>query len=296
MLTPRIAQNLIFTGSLLCLGLVFLVSCDHNPNKVKVVNMGLKGASVGTATVQYGDSISEIAQRYDVPLDSLIVANKLSSPYTIYPTQRLILPPPRTYKVQSGDSIYEISRMFSTTQTSLVRINNIKKPYHIRVGQVLKLPMPQRVNRYASKPQPKSVQRLKRKVVKQAPQLSGNGAFSVPVQGNIISSYGPKDGGLHNDGINIAAAKGSRVNVAQNGVVAYVGDGIEGYGNLVLVRHDKGYITAYAHLDQIAVTRGAVLNKGQKLGTVGSSGNVDRPQLHFEIRKGTKALNPTLLL
>jgi murein DD-endopeptidase MepM/ murein hydrolase activator NlpD len=290
MLTPKLLLIIPF------LGLIVLNSCDHNPSKVKVIDMGLKVASVGTATVENGDSISLIADRYEVPLESLIVANKLNPPYTIYPTQRLILPPPRTYTVQNGDTIYEISRMFSTTQTSLVRRNNIQKPYQIRTGQVLKLPMPQRMSQQTHVKQPKSVQKLKRRVVKKAPQFSGNGAFSIPVKGKIISSYGPKDGGLHNDGINISAPRGSQVNVAQNGVVAYVGDGIEGYGNLVLVRHDKGYITAYAHLDSVTVSRDTVLNKGQKIGTVGATGNVESPQLHFEIRKGTKALNPATLL
>ena len=257
--------------------------------------MGLKGASVGTATVQDGDSISMIAQRYKVPLDSLIAANNLQAPYMIHPTQRLTLPPPRTYKVKRGDTIYEISRLFSTTQTRLVRLNNIQKPYRIKEGQVLKLPMPEQVMT-ASGPPPKSVQTLKNRVVKKAPQLSGNGTFAIPVKGEIISSYGPKDGGLHNDGINIAAPRGTSVTAAQSGVVAYVGNGIEGYGNLVLVRHDQGYITAYAHLDQVSVQRGSVLSKGQNIGTVGSSGNVKTPQLHFEIRKGTKALNPAVLL
>lgn len=259
--------------------------------------MGMKGSSVGTATVQSGESISIIADRYRLPLDSLIAANNLRPPYTIRPNQRLILPPPRTYTVKPGDTIYEISRMFSTTQDRVVQINNLQKPYRIKTGQVLKMPMPQQqIASAASAPKSEAVKRLKRKAVPQAPKLSGNGAFAIPVKGNVVSSYGPKDGGLHNDGINIAAPRGTSVGAAQNGVVAYVGDGIEGYGNLVLVRHDKGYITAYAHLDQVTVKRGTVLNKGQKLGVVGSTGNVREPQLHFEIRKGTKALNPAVYL
>ena len=258
--------------------------------------MGLRGASVGTATVQRGDSISMIAHRYKVPLDSLIAANNLSAPYMVHPSQRLILPPPRTYKVKSGDTVYEISRLFSSTQTRLVRLNNIKKPYRLRVGQVLKLPMPEQTVMTPSATKPESVKRLQKRAVAKAPQLSGRGKFALPVQGDLISTYGPKSGGLHNDGINIAAEKGTPVKVAQSGVVAYVGDGIEGYGNLVLVRHDKGYITAYAHLDSASVKRGAVLSKGQVLGKVGMTGNVKTPQLHFEIRKGTKALNPAVLL
>lgn len=274
---------------------LLILSCGHDPSQVKVVDMGLKGVSVGTATVQEGDSISVIAHRYKLPPDSLIAANNLTSPYTIYPNQRLILPPPRTYKVRQGDTVYEISRLFSTTQDRVVRLNNLKKPYRIYAGQTLKLPMPEQ-QVFTSKQPSEAVKRLKRKAIASAPKLSGNGAFAMPVKGNIISGYGPKEGGLHNDGVNIAAARGTKIGAAQSGVVAYVGDGIDGYGNLVLLRHDKGYITAYAHMDHISVKRGDVVKKGQKIGTVGTTGHVKTPQLHFEIRKGTKALNPEIYL
>ena len=257
--------------------------------------MGTKGASVGVAVVERNDTISEIADRYDVSMQSIIAANRLSPPYIVHPNQRLRLPPPKTYKVKKGDTIYEISRLFSTTQNRVVRLNNIQSPYRIREGQVLKMPMPeQNLNVASARPIPKSVQKLKRKAKISAPKLSGNGQFSMPVQGAIISSYGPKDGGLHNDGINIQASRGAPVSAAQNGVVAYVGDGIKGFGNLILIRHDKGYMSAYAHLDRITVARGDMVNKGAKIATVGQTGNVASPQLHFEIRKGAKALNPEL--
>jgi len=280
--------------------LIILASCGHSPSQVKVVRMGLKGSSVGTAIVQRHDTLSEIAQRYDLSMHSIIIANNLSSPYVIYPQQRLILPPPKTYKVKSGDTIYEISRMFSTTQTRVVRLNNIPKPYRIREGQVLKMPMPEdsyaSLSHHSTKPETKTTRSLKRKAKIAAPKMSGNGMFKPPVQGKMISSYGVKSGGLHNDGINIAVAKGTPIGSAQSGVVAYTGGDIEGYGNLVLIRHDKGYMTAYAHLDRISVKRGDILTQGQKIGTAGQSGNVTKPQLHFEIRKGAKALNPKLYL
>ena len=285
-------KGLLFVG-LSC----FLLSCGHDPSQVKVVNMGLKGTSVGTATVQRNDTLSEIADRYNLSMQSIIVANNLKPPYTIYPSQRLRLPPPKTYTVKPGDTIYDISRMFSTTQTKVVSLNNIQKPYRLRVGQKLKMPLPEDQARVAqAKPAPQSVQKLKRKANLSAPKLSGNGQFAIPVKGKIISSYGPKDGGLHNDGINIAASRGASVGAAQSGVVAYVGNAIEGYGNLVLIKHDKGYMTAYAHLDRVNVKKGQTIAKGQSIGQVGQTGNVSEPQLHFEIRKGTKALNPAVYL
>ena len=109
----------------------------------------------------------------------------------------------------------------------------------------------------------------------------------------MVSSYGPKAGGLHNDGINIAAPKGSPVKAAENGVVAYVGAELKGFGNLVLIKHQGDYVTAYAHNDQILVKRGDIVRRGQTIARVGSTGSVDTPQLHFEIRKGSRAVEPT---
>jgi murein DD-endopeptidase MepM/ murein hydrolase activator NlpD len=116
--------------------------------------------------------------------------------------------------------------------------------------------------------------------------------FLWPVQGKLISEYGDKPDGRHNDGLNIAAAKGAAVIAADNGVVAYAGNELRGYGNLLLVRHADGWMTAYAHLEQMLAQRGAQVRRGQKIGTVGSSGSVTKPQLHFEIRREGQAIDP----
>ena len=120
--------------------------------------------------------------------------------------------------------------------------------------------------------------------------------FSWPVRGKILSAFGTKPNGLVNDGINIAASRGTTVKAAENGVVAYAGNEVKGMGNLIIIQHSGGWMTVYAHLDSMALRRGARVNVGQKIGTVGASGKVDRPQLHFEIRKGTKAYNPSQYL
>tara|TARA_B100001123_G_scaffold209233_1_gene236750 strand:+ start:177 stop:533 length:357 start_codon:yes stop_codon:yes gene_type:complete len=112
------------------------------------------------------------------------------------------------------------------------------------------------------------------------------------VRGRIISNFGPRAGGLHNDGINIAAPKGSAILAADNGVVAYAGKGLKGFGNLLLIKHADGWTTAYAHVDRILIRRGEVVERGQTIATIGSSGGVLRPQLHFEIRKGARAVDP----
>jgi murein DD-endopeptidase MepM/ murein hydrolase activator NlpD len=118
----------------------------------------------------------------------------------------------------------------------------------------------------------------------------------APVHGRLVSTYGPAAGGTHNDGINIAAPKGTPVLAADDGVVAYAGNELRGFGNLVLLKHADGWVTAYAHCDTITVRRGERVKRGQPIGTVGATGSVDEPQLHFEVRRGTRALDPTIYL
>lgn len=124
------------------------------------------------------------------------------------------------------------------------------------------------------------------------PLQLGRQGFLKPVSGRVISSFGPKADGLHNDGVNIKAMRGDPVRCAEQGVVVYSGNQIEGYGNMVLVRHANGYMTAYAHMEKNLVRKGERIKRGQTIGTVGSTGHVNSPQLHFEIRKGKQALNP----
>lgn len=116
--------------------------------------------------------------------------------------------------------------------------------------------------------------------------------FSWPVRGKILSGYGSKTNGLFNDGINIKASRGATVAAAENGLVAYAGNEVKGMGNLVIIQHSDGWMTVYAHMESMSVRRGHKVSVGQKIGTVGTSGKVDQPQLHFEIRKGTRAYNP----
>lgn len=124
------------------------------------------------------------------------------------------------------------------------------------------------------------------------PPPRSSGRFMWPVKGKLVSGYGPKPDGMHNDGLNIVAPKGTTVVAADNGVVAYAGNELRGFGNLLLIRHADGWITAYAHLDRIDVERGATVKRGQAIATVGQTGSVTSPQLHFELRKGTQAVDP----
>ena len=107
-----------------------------------------------------------------------------------------------------------------------------------------------------------------------------------------MSKFGPKPGGLYNDGINIKAKGGDNVKATEDGVVAYVGNELRGYGNLIIIKHSGGWISAYGHLDQTKIKRGIKVKKGQNIATIGSTGNVKSPQLYFGLRKGREAVNP----
>jgi murein DD-endopeptidase MepM/ murein hydrolase activator NlpD len=289
-----------------------LSGCGQSKTLAPLVDIGFRAQdSAGVHIVKKSDTVYEIAKDYDISSKALIVKNNLHAPYTISIGQRLQLPPPNKYTVGHGDSLYTISRNFAVDMSRLSRANNLSAPYTLRTGQVLTIP-----DSLVQQPQQQTASWIMPESAIQAEQLAavkpsavtsepigaasqpiGNppaasGRFSWPSRGKTLSNFGPKQNGLHNDGINIAGRRGDPVSAAQNGVVAYTGDQIQGYGNLVLIKHADQYVTAYAHLDKINVVKGQVISKGNAIGAIGSTGNVTEPQLHFEIRKGTKALNP----
>ncbi|GGI33493.1 LysM peptidoglycan-binding domain-containing M23 family metallopeptidase [Bradyrhizobium guangdongense] len=131
---------------------------------------------------------------------------------------------------------------------------------------------------------------------KAAETTSSLPTFRWPVRGKVITSYGAKTNGKSNDGINVAVPEGTPIKAAEDGVVAYSGNELKGYGNLVLVRHSNGYVTAYAHASELLVKRGDSIKRGQVIAKSGQSGEVASPQLHFEIRKGSSPVDPLQFL
>ena len=123
--------------------------------------------------------------------------------------------------------------------------------------------------------------------------VAANGKLRWPVQGKIISNFGQRTDGTHNDGVNLAVPMGTEVHAAEDGTVAYAGSELKGYGNLILLRHDNGWVTAYAHSDELLVKRGDRVKRGQVVSKAGKTGSVDQPQVHFEVRQGQKPVDPS---
>jgi murein DD-endopeptidase MepM/ murein hydrolase activator NlpD len=121
-------------------------------------------------------------------------------------------------------------------------------------------------------------------------------SFRWPVRGRVIQAFGPKASGGQNDGINVSVPEGTPIKAAEDGVVAYAGSELKGYGNLVLLRHANGFVTAYAHASELNVKKGETVKRGQVIGKAGSTGNVTGPQLHFEVRKGATPVDPAQYL
>jgi murein DD-endopeptidase MepM/ murein hydrolase activator NlpD len=125
---------------------------------------------------------------------------------------------------------------------------------------------------------------------------AGTPSFRWPVRGRIIVGFGPRPNGPHNEGINLAVPEGTSVKAADDGVVAYAGNELKSYGNMILVRHYNGYVTAYAHASELMVKRGDQVKRGQIIARAGQTGSVSAPQLHFEVRKGKVPLDPAQFL
>jgi len=116
------------------------------------------------------------------------------------------------------------------------------------------------------------------------------------VRGRVIAGFGPKPNGQQNDGINVSVPEGTPIKAAEDGTVAYAGSELKGYGNLVLVRHPNGFVTAYAHASELSVKKGDAVKRGQVIGKAGATGNVTSPQLHFEVRRGATPVDPAQYL
>lgn len=247
--------------------------------------------------VAAGQTVYRIAQLYGVEMDALIAENGLAAPYTLAIDQRLRIPLERTHIVADGDTLFSISQDNGVTVASMSALNGVYAPYTIHSGQVLTLPPTAAGGPVATARAGTGSGGMTPAALPPAGQLpappAGDGTgFIWPVEGRLVSSFGPKADGSRNDGVNIAAPRGAAIRAAEAGTVVYAGDTIPGLGNLLLLKHQSGVITAYGHTEALLVSRGDTVAKGQVVARIGSTGSVASPQLHFQIRRSGTAVDP----
>jgi len=250
------------------------------------------------------------------------------------PPRSALAAPSGVHIVAPGETLNSIARLYNKPVMVLAKVNNIPPTTMVRVGDRITIPdmreqprlgavasaapgfmSPPRTQpvitqsggpSLASRESPLSARvaaptaTAPAAAVENSAKTADAGAaapgFRWPVRGRVIQAFGPKPNGLQNDGINLAVPEGTPVKAADDGVVAYAGNELKGYGNLVLVRHSNGFVTAYAHASDILVKRGDTVKRGQVIAHSGQTGNVTSPQLHFEIRKGATPVDPAQYL
>ncbi|HWK94351.1 MAG TPA: LysM peptidoglycan-binding domain-containing M23 family metallopeptidase [Pseudolabrys sp.] len=199
--------------------------------------------------------------------------------------------PPQRYAAAAPAPAPQVTRPQTTAAQSSWPNNAPSQPRTIPIDRAPAAEPTQSV-RMASQETPKA-EPAPEKAAEPAGSLQ---SFRWPVHGRVIAGFGSKPNGTQNDGINIAVPEGTQIKAADDGVVAYSGNELKGYGNLVLVRHANGYVSAYANASELLVKRGDTIRRGQVIALSGQTGNVTSPQLHFEIRKGSTPVDPTKYL
>lgn len=287
---------------------------------------GSAAATYYTVRVRPGDTLSELADRYDVSTESVARMNGIANHDSIYAGEILRIPagsratrdavyadatsrPSRTnpyipapeprrggYPQSTHDGVavadlppISSSSRANTAPTRTVVANNA--PANSRTPAWYT-----QSTQPVAKPQPTQAAQNSNQTVQQQQVVLGSPRFVWPVSGRVISDFGSSANGERNDGINIAANFGDAIHAAASGTVTYAGNELRNYGNLLLIKHDDGYITAYAHAQTILVQKGDRVLKGQVIASVGQTGDVTAPQLHFEIRRGVDPVNPRPLL
>jgi murein DD-endopeptidase MepM/ murein hydrolase activator NlpD len=244
-------------------------------------------------TVVKGDTATRIARCHGVDLWSLVQLNGLQRPYRLSVGQDLRIP--RRIRAphcpEEGTILVEVeitededpipAAVPAPVSTGQAESDAERVPPAVPVA-----PAGGELPDAVATPEPAAAARVRPPVPAPTPQTAGSSKFLWPADGQIASRFGTKSGGLKNDGINIAAPAGSPVRATADGTVAYAGNELQAYGNLVLIRHKDGWMSAYAHNQELKVARGDQVRQGQMIAQVGQTGNVPGPQVHFELRTG----------
>ena len=268
--------------------------------------------------VQRGETLYAVSRRYNVDTRSLALLNGMSRPWAVWPGDELLLPPLARDQAREPARAGEVGPVTVAAivpappvSVPLVPAPVTVKPAGPKPSQLDSKPIqlapapapakplkpavaPAAVTPPVKSPAAAPVPAPKPPAPKPAVQPSAGAVrdFVWPVSGSVLKAYGASANGARNDGVNIAAPKGAPIKAAAGGEVVYAGNELAGFGNLILIRHPGGWVTAYAHADTLAVKEGDLVNQGQQVGTVGSTGNVSSPQIHFELRKGKEPVDP----
>jgi murein DD-endopeptidase MepM/ murein hydrolase activator NlpD len=234
--------------------------------------------------VNHGDTLMSIAHRNHVPVAELAKANGIDANSKLKLGQKINVPGAKSAAAPAAAPPAQVATAqpgaVAAPATKLAAVEQPKEK--ARLAQATTTP--------------EAAAAVTETPVKTAEATGALPTFRWPVRGRVVTGYGAKTNGKSNDGINVAVPEGTPVKAAEDGVVAYSGNELKGYGNLVLVRHSNGYVTAYAHASELLVKRGETIKRGQVIAKSGQSGEVGSPQLHFEIRKGSSPVDPLQFL
>jgi murein DD-endopeptidase MepM/ murein hydrolase activator NlpD len=230
-----------------------------------------------------GETLASIARLYGKTRNDIAHANSIAAGAAIHVGQRLTIPGVKQAQIKTAPAVTHEA----AATPAAAAAKPADKPTQVASGQPV-------ASAHLATPATESPEP---KQASATAELTGAvPSFRWPVRGRVIAGYGAKVNGASNDGINLSVPEGTSVKAAEDGVVAYAGNELKGYGNLVLVRHSNGFVTAYAHASEVKVKRGDQVKRGQIVALAGQTGNVTSPQLHFEIRKGSQPIDPTQYL
>jgi len=237
-------------------------------------------ADGGRYTVVSGDTLYGISLKTGASVDAIKRVNNMSGD-TVRLGQKLIIPGLSDEKVTTASAKPLDPIRTSSVQTAPARKTEVKK------AEVKEYTPPKQATETGA------IRKIEAEVTAKAPDSTGVNTMRWPVQGRVINAFGSNDGGRPNDGIDISVPQGTPVKAAENGVVIYAGDGLKELGKTILVRHADGLVTVYGHVSKIDVKRGDDIKRGQQIASSGMSGAAKQPQLHFEVRKNSKPINPS---
>ncbi len=255
------------------------------PPKPAVAAVTPVAAAPSVHVVNHGDTLMSIAHRNHVPVAELARANSLDANSKLKLGQKINVPGARS-------AAAPVPAAAQPAQVAAAQPAAVAAPATKMAAVVTDPKEKARLAQATTTPEAAIVETP----VKTAEATGALPTFRWPVRGRVVTGYGAKTNGKSNDGINVAVPEGTPVKAAEDGVVAYSGNELKGYGNLILVRHSNGYVTAYAHASELMVKRGETIKRGQIIAKSGQSGEVGSPQLHFEIRKGSSPVDPLQFL